>query len=86
MTDIENAGNGSVFQENLKSTFRTLDFKIPSKEKLKSFDRQLEPYFLKIKSNSKQIKTLTQLRDTLLPKLMSGAVRIQGVQEELELA
>ena len=78
MTDIENAGNGSVFQEISKSTFRTLDFKIPPKEKLKSFDSQVELLFSKIKSNSKQIKTLTQLRNTLLPKLMSGEVRVEN--------
>ena len=47
------------------------------KNKLKDFKKAIEPYFQKIKSNAKQIKTLTQLRDTLLPKLMSGEVRIE---------
>lgn len=75
MDTIENAGNGSVFQEISKSAFRTLEFLIPPKEKLKHFDRDIEPIFLKIKSNTQQICTLTQLRDTLLPKLMSGEVR-----------
>jgi type I restriction enzyme S subunit len=76
MPDIENAGNGSVFQEISKSTFRTLDFKIPPKEKLRLFDKEIESIFFKIKSNSIQIKTLTKLRDALLPKLMSGEVQI----------
>ena len=78
MPDIENAGNGSVFQEISKSTFRTLDFLIPPKEKLKMFDKEIEPMFQKIKSNIAQIRTLTQLRDTLLPKLMSGEVRVEN--------
>jgi len=78
MPDIENAGNGSVFQEISKTTFRSLDFKIPPTEKLKLFDKEVEPMFQKIKSNAKQIKTLTQLRDTLLPKLMSGEVRVEN--------
>ena len=78
MPDIENAGNGSVFQEISKTTFRSLDFKIPPKEKLEKFDKEVEPYFQKIKSNAKQIKTLTQLRDTLLQKLMSGEARINN--------
>lgn len=76
MPDIENAGNGSVFQEISKTTFRGLDFKIPSTDKLHLFDKEVDPMFQKIKSNSNQIKTLTQLRDTLLPKLMSGEVRV----------
>lgn len=76
MEMIENAGNGSVFQEISKSAFRTLDFLIPPKEKIKHFDKEIEPMFQKIKSNTQQIRTLTQLRDTLLPKLMSGEVRV----------
>lgn len=76
METIENAGNGSVFQEISKSAFKTLEFQIPPKEKLSLFDEQVEPIFQKIKSNTIQIRTLTQMRDTLLPKLMSGEVRL----------
>lgn len=76
MNTIENAGNGSVFQEISKSAFRTLDVLIPPKEKIKEFDMLINPIFDKIKYNTQQIRTLTQLRDTLLPKLMSGEVRV----------
>ena len=78
MNEIENAGNGSVFQEISKSSFKTLDFTIPPIEKLNDFDKKAEPIFQKIKSNTNQIKTLTKLRDTLLPKLMSGEVRVEN--------
>lgn len=44
--------------------------------KMKEFHSSVEPTFQKIKSNTTQIRTLTQLRDTLLPKLMSGEVRV----------
>lgn len=44
---------------------------------IKEFNLVVEPYFEKIKSNQTQIRTLTALRDTLLPKLMSGEVRIE---------
>ena len=37
--------------------------------------------FNKINSNFEQIQTLEKLRDTLLPKLMSGEVRVQFKQE-----
>lgn len=73
---IENAGNGSVFQEISKSAFRKLEFLIPSNRKLIQFDLAVEPLFQKIKSNTHQIRTLTQLRDTLLPKLMNGEVKV----------
>ncbi|MBS1578052.1 MAG: restriction endonuclease subunit S [Bacteroidetes bacterium] len=76
MPEIENSGNGSVFQEISKSTFKDMDINIPAKEILKQFDNEVEPFFEKLKSNTTQIKTLQTLRDTLLPKLMSGEVRV----------
>jgi len=74
---IISAANGSVFLEISKSTFKELDFIIPPREKLKLFDREIEPVFQKIKSNTNQIRTLSQLRDTLLPKLMSSEVQVE---------
>lgn len=77
METIENAGNGSVFQEISKSSFKGLEIIIPSVEKLGRFDKIVSLLFQKIKSNQIQIRTLTQTRDTLLPKLMSGEVRVK---------
>ncbi len=45
--------------------------------KISKYHKIVEPYFQKIKSNQTQIRTLTQTRDTLLPKLMSGEVRVK---------
>ncbi len=50
------------------------EISIPPIERIHSFSRLCEPWFKKIKSNVAQIKTLIQLRDTLLPKLMSGEI------------
>jgi type I restriction enzyme S subunit len=49
---------------------------IPSPEELEIMTEQLEPIIEKIITNTNQIRTLTALRDTLLPKLMSGEVRV----------
>ena len=73
---IVNAANGSVFLEISKSTFKELEITIPPIQKLEIFDKEIGPLFQKIKSNTIQIRTLTQLRDTLLPKLMSGEIRL----------
>ena len=51
---------------------------IPDFEVLSKGNDILEPIIDKITNNSIQIQNLTQLRDTLLPKLMSGAVRVDG--------
>lgn len=50
---------------------------VPPKEKLKKFKNIIEPLFNKISSNCFQIQTLQKLRDTLLPKLISGEVKVK---------
>jgi len=80
MEEIENAGNGSVFQEISKSSFKSLKMKIPTESILRDFDKSVLPLFEKIKTNKKQIRTLEKLRDTLLPKLMSGEVRAEVIK------
>lgn len=54
-----------------------LEIIIPkNKQLIKDFDAELVPIFEKMKINHNQIRTLTQTRDTLLPKLMSGEMRV----------
>jgi type I restriction enzyme S subunit len=50
---------------------------IPDKKTIEAFKNITENKFNKIKSNQQQIRTLEKLRDTLLPKLMSGEVRVK---------
>ncbi|MCB1193524.1 MAG: restriction endonuclease subunit S [Leptospiraceae bacterium] len=77
MEEIENAGNGSVFQEISKSNFKTLKVLLPPVAILNKFDNRVTPILEKIKLNQHQIRTLEKLRDTLLPKLMSGEIRVE---------
>ncbi|MCY7406280.1 MAG: restriction endonuclease subunit S, partial [Alkalinema sp. CAN_BIN05] len=45
-------------------------------EKIQDFHKIVDPFFEKIRSNIVSIQTLEKLRDSLLPKLMSGEVRV----------
>ena len=56
---------------------------VPPEELILSFNGTAQPWFSKIHSNTKQIQTLEKLRDTLLPKLMSGEARVQYQTEEV---
>ena len=76
LEEIKSNGNGSVFQEISKSVFKELKITVPPKDVLTSFDKVIHPSFEKIRNNQIQIRTLSNLRDTLLPKLMSGEVRV----------
>ncbi|PKO43911.1 MAG: restriction endonuclease subunit S [Betaproteobacteria bacterium HGW-Betaproteobacteria-22] len=77
MEQIKNAGNGSTFEEISKSNFKALATLKPSKETISKFDVSAKSIFAKIKTNQKQIQTLEKLRDNLLPKLMSGEIRVE---------
>ncbi|GJK16094.1 hypothetical protein TUM16664_38700 [Enterobacter cloacae] len=58
--------------------------KFPSLNSIEKFNEEISPIFSKKETNTQQIKTLETLRDTLLPKLMSGEVRVQYAEEKLE--
>jgi len=58
--------------EGLKS----ISFKIPPKDRVKECEKESNTIINKIEFNQAQILTLIRLRDTLLPKLMSGEVRV----------
>ena len=81
MDFVQSHGNGSTFQEISKSTFRELGINIPDNQTHQKFYSLASPTFSKIRSNSIQIRTLEKLRDTLLPKLMAGEVRVDYKKE-----
>jgi len=58
------------------------ELRMPPFELINDFKQLVSPIFVKKNSNAKQIHTLEKLRDTLLPKLMSGEVKVQLVQGE----
>lgn len=69
--------NGSVFGSIGKEDFRKLRNVIPPDSAIERFQNQVQSIDDKIILNSKQIQSLIKLRDTLLPKLMNGKVRIK---------
>ena len=77
MDTIIGAANGSTFLEISKSVFKELEFILPSEKVIESYDCQVSPIFNKIRNNQLQIRSISKLRDTLLPKLMSGEARVE---------
>jgi len=56
---------------------KDMDILIPDEKAMNRFQFASKAMFNTIKNNSKEIQSLTQLRDTLLPKLMSGSLEIK---------
>lgn len=74
--DMASMNVGSAVPSMTTEVLNNIPIRLPPKELLKSFDLFATPLFAKLKSNRFQIRTLEKLRDTLLPKLMSGEVRV----------
>jgi len=69
---------GTVFGSISKGDIQAFRIDIPPDELVRKFQEMAKPIDDKIIFNQSQIRTLENLRDTLLPKLMSGAVRVRS--------
>lgn len=76
-------GNGSVFTNLKTDILKSQLVTLPPKEIEEKINSQIKSFFKKIRENSKENQTLTQLRDTLLPKLISGEVRLKEFRESI---
>lgn len=74
--ELNSAAYGSVFDTITTNTFKELEISLPKEFEIQKFEEIVKPYFYKILNNQTQIRTLEKMRDTLLPKLMSGEVRV----------
>ncbi|MBN0749712.1 hypothetical protein JTM00_37285, partial [Pseudomonas aeruginosa] len=66
----------SVFDTITRDTLAGVELTYPTVAVINAFENLLSPLMGRVKNNIKQIKSLTQLRDTLLPRLVSGQLRL----------
>ncbi|SBT11356.1 restriction endonuclease subunit S [Vibrio celticus] len=85
--NFESLGSTSSIAKAVNSRIiKALPVIVPSKEILDSFDTLVKPLFDKIKSNQMENQNLEALRDTLLPKLLSGEIDLENLQVEQAIA
>lgn len=77
LSNASGGTSGSHQRVNPEDIFN-LSFLFPSNPLIEKFDTITKDFWTKIKLNTNQIRTLTKLRDTLLPKLMSGEIKINA--------
>jgi len=83
--EIRAGGSGGSVLHNLnKSNFSALNVLLPMKDVLSHFDGVLSPLFETILANQKESRKLAEMRDYLLPKLLSGEVRVADAELFLE--
>ena len=82
--DIKQAGGGgSVYTNVSKSRFSSIEILVPPLQVQTAFAGS---WFDRLRANTEETKTLAQLRDLLLPKLMSGEIRLGEVEKAVEAA
>ena len=77
---IEGMASGSTFKEVSGSIMKRVPVNVPNACRLRLFNEFAAPAFNTIKNNEAEIKRLTILRDSLLPKLMSGEIDVDSVE------
>ena len=83
---IRGISGGSTFAEISKKAFRPIPVTVPSEQVLAAYEDVVGPLYGRIVANTKELKSLVQIRDLLLPKLISGSIRPFESKEITEAA
>ncbi len=84
--EYDSLGNTSSIATAVNSnTIKGINILTPNKDIEKLFNLRVKAIFKKIKSNQQEIKTLSQIRDYLLPKLMSGEIDVTAINQNQSL-
>ncbi|SFU91445.1 restriction endonuclease subunit S [Xenorhabdus koppenhoeferi] len=83
MDEIKGIAGGTTFAEISKTTFKTINMVIPTQQVVDTYTKHVKINLEKITDNIKGINTLINIRDTLLPKLISGELSLKDLQEPI---
>ena len=78
---IKGISGGSTFAEISKKAFRPVPVVVPSERILTAYESLIRPFYECIVANTKESTSLAQTRDLLLPKLMSGEIRLAEAEK-----
>ena len=77
---IKGIAGGSTFSEISKRVFRPIPVVVPSERIVEAFERLVRPLYSRIVANMRESESLAQTRDYLLPKLISGEIRLSEAE------
>ncbi len=81
VSDLQQKSHGSVFNTITKDTLKGVNVVLPPSHIIQSFERRVAPILWRIRENVFESRTLAELRDTLLPKLISGKLRVNEAEK-----
>jgi type I restriction enzyme S subunit len=80
LDDVKARANGTTFLEVSKANFRPMPVALPSEDEMRHWSDGAEPMYRLIVSKEQETSVLTKLRDSLLPALLSGALRVNAAE------
>jgi type I restriction enzyme S subunit len=81
MEEVLSRSGGTTFGEISKTNFRPIPVIVPRKEILEAYEQRARTLFNRLVLNLKETTTLISARDTLLPKLLSGELRVKEMEQ-----
>ncbi|WP_373686273.1 restriction endonuclease subunit S [Acinetobacter sp. YH12097] len=79
MAEIKGRASGTTFQEISKKNFREINFIRPDEKVIAVYTRTAKTLYDEITLKAKEKQSLINLRDTLLPKLLSGEIEVENL-------
>ncbi|MEZ9825342.1 hypothetical protein OAS_00485 [Vibrio cyclitrophicus ZF65] len=81
----DSGSSGTVFSSINQKELKKVSFVAPPPELIEAFHKLLDPIDQKVEVLSGEIESLSSLRDTLLPKLLSGEINLDTTEELVEV-
>ena len=82
--EMVSLANGSTFLELSRKNFKAMRLRLPHFGELAEFAQKVAPLHAAAAQASRENRTLATLRDTLLPQLMSGRLRVKDAEKIVE--
>lgn len=80
LTNVKSSVTGAVQPKISQTNLNKVPVLIPNEDEIKSFDSLIQPFFAQIRNLKAENDRLATIRDTLLPKLMSGEIDVSGIK------
>jgi type I restriction enzyme S subunit len=84
MDEIKSRASGTTFAEISKKNFKIIPVVTPSESLISIYSRQASSLYDAIENNVRESDTLAKLRDSLLPKLLTGELSISGAEDHVQ--
>lgn len=86
MDEIKSRASGSTFAEISKKNFRPINIVVPDNTILNKYSKQTKSIFDMITESVVEIESLLDIRNSLLPKLLSGMITVNSSNKDMEVA